>query len=218
QSYLRWERNGKQSYSPEQEKKEFEEARKELQRELEKGTSLDDLRKKMNIGEIQTTEGVTQKRVQKQPAKKVYSTPERINRKTRDIMQLLKKPTPVASKGTVALKPKVLSALQLFSKSIEEQSDADVLNKKIYKLGDKELLVLVTNASNKIRVHLATKVDGPFTLHWAISEKTREWLASSVSLDKAAETQFSTTSVDGSSDKVGQEKIDTDIGVRTRGR
>nr|GEX14501.1 alpha-glucan water dikinase 1, chloroplastic-like isoform X2 [Tanacetum cinerariifolium] len=29
QSYLRWERNGKQSYSPEQEKKEFEEARKE---------------------------------------------------------------------------------------------------------------------------------------------------------------------------------------------
>ncbi|GKD55564.1 hypothetical protein Tco_1288951, partial [Tanacetum coccineum] len=217
QSYLRWERNGKQSYSPEQEKKEFEEARKELQRELEKGTSLDDLRKKMTKGEIQTTDGGIQNKDQKQPAKKVYSTPERINRKTRDIMQLLKKPTPVASKGTVAMKPKVLSALQLFSKAIEEQTDADVLNKKIYRLGDKELLVLVTNASNMTRVHLATNVDGPFTLHWAISEKNREWLASSVSLDKAAETQFSTTSVDGSSDKVGQEKIDTDIGVRTRG-
>nr|GEW19186.1 pentatricopeptide repeat-containing protein At4g31070, mitochondrial [Tanacetum cinerariifolium] len=43
---LRWVRNGKLTY-PEQEKEEFEEARKELQRELEKGTSLDDLRKKM---------------------------------------------------------------------------------------------------------------------------------------------------------------------------
>nr|GFC99558.1 alpha-glucan water dikinase 1, chloroplastic-like isoform X2 [Tanacetum cinerariifolium] len=156
--------------------KEFEEARKELQRELEKGTSLDDLRKKMTKGEIQTTEGVTQNKDQKQPAKKVYSTPERINRKKRDIMQFLKKLTPVTSKGTVSMKPKTLSSLQIFSKAIEEQTDADVLNKKIYRLGDKELLVLVTNASNKTRVHLATNVDGPFTLHWAISEKTREWL------------------------------------------
>ncbi|GJY91364.1 hypothetical protein Tco_0506560 [Tanacetum coccineum] len=54
-SYLRWERNGKPTY-PEQEKEEFEEARKELQRELEKGTSLDYLRKKMTKGEIQTEE------------------------------------------------------------------------------------------------------------------------------------------------------------------
>nr|GFD29137.1 alpha-glucan water dikinase 1, chloroplastic-like isoform X2 [Tanacetum cinerariifolium] len=125
QSYLRWERNGKQTYSLEQEKKEFEEARKELQRELEKGTSLDDLRKKMTKGEIQTTDGVTQNKDKKQPAKKVYSTPERINRKKRDIMQFLKKLTPVASKGTVSMKPKTLSSLQIFSKAIEEQTDAD---------------------------------------------------------------------------------------------
>ncbi|GKA58375.1 alpha-glucan water dikinase 1, chloroplastic isoform X1, partial [Tanacetum coccineum] len=172
QSYLRWERNGKQSYSPEQEN-----------RELEKGTSLDDLRKKMTKGEIQTTEGVTQKNGSKTACKKIYSTLERINRKTRYIMQLLKKPTPVASKGTVSMKLKVLSALQLFSKAIEEQSDADVLNKKIYRLGDKELLVLVTNASKKIKVHLATNVDGLFTLHGTISEKTREWLIQTLELE-----------------------------------
>jgi len=33
---------------------EFEEARKELQTELEKGMSLDDIRKKITKGEIQT--------------------------------------------------------------------------------------------------------------------------------------------------------------------
>ncbi|XP_076945424.1 alpha-glucan water dikinase, chloroplastic-like [Bidens hawaiensis] len=196
QAYLRWERNGKQTYTPEQEKKEFEEARKELQKELEKGNSLDGIRKKITKGEIKTK--VLNKFVKKK------LTPERINRKKRDVMQLLKKPTPVSAKDKISIKQKDLSALQIFSKAIEEQSDTNILNKKTYRLGDKQLLVLVTNDSSKTRVHLATDVEGPLTLHWALSEKAGEWLVppadllpvGSISLDKAAETQFSTISVD----------------------
>ncbi|CAI9278277.1 unnamed protein product [Lactuca saligna] len=167
QAYLRWERNGKQTYTLEQEKKEFEEARKELQRELEKGSYVDDIRNK-------TTKGDVQKKVQKQQEKKIYFTPVRINRKKRDLTQLLKKPTPT------------------------------------YRLYDKEFLVLVTKASGKTRVHLATDMEGPLILHWALSERTREWLKppvnllpeGSTSLEKAAETQFSTISIDDPSNKI----------------
>nr|XP_043623338.1 alpha-glucan water dikinase 1, chloroplastic-like isoform X2 [Erigeron canadensis] len=202
QAYLRWERNGKQTYTPEQEKKEFEEARKEVQRELEKGNTLNDIQKKLTNGEVP-------KNVQKQQGKKVYSTPGRINRKKRDIMQLLKKPTPVTVKS-MDIRPMILSSLQIFSKDIEEQSDTLVLNKKTYRIGDKELLVLVTNASGNTRVHLATELEGPLTLHWALSESGGEWLVpptnllplGSISLDKAAETLFSAISVDGASNKI----------------
>ncbi|MFS8029200.1 putative alpha-glucan, water dikinase [Helianthus anomalus] len=203
QAYLRWERNGKQTYTPEQEKKEFEEARKELQRELEKGNSLDDVRKKITKGEIKTE-------VLKKLGKKIYRTPERITRKKRDVMQLLRKSIPVSEEEKIAVKPKDLSALQIFSKTIAEQSDTNILNKKTYRLADKELLVLVTNTSSKTGVHVATDMEGPLTLHWALSEKAREWLVppadmlpvGSISLDKAAETQFSTISVDGTSNKI----------------
>ncbi|KAM0009136.1 putative alpha-glucan, water dikinase [Helianthus debilis subsp. tardiflorus] len=203
QAYLRWERNGKQTYTPEQEKKEFEEARKELQRELEKGNSLDDVRKKITKGEIKTE-------VLQKLGKKIYRTPERITRKKRDVMQLLRKSIPVSEEEKISVKPKDLSALQIFSKTVAEQSDNNILNKKTYRLADKELLVLVTNTSSKTGVHVATDMEGPLTLHWALSEKAREWLAppadmlpvGSISLDKAAETQFSTISVDGSSNKI----------------
>ncbi|XP_076922279.1 alpha-glucan water dikinase, chloroplastic-like [Bidens hawaiensis] len=171
QAYLRWERNGKQTYTPEQEKKEFEETRKELQKELEKGNSLDDIRKKITNGEIKT-------KVLKKVVKENL-TPERINRKKRDVMQLLKTPTPVSAKDKISIKQKDLSALQIFSKAIEEQSGTNILNKKTYRPGDKQLLVLVTNDSSKTRVHLATDMEGPLTLHWALSEKAGEWLASS---------------------------------------
>ncbi|KAK9050924.1 hypothetical protein SSX86_027549 [Deinandra increscens subsp. villosa] len=214
QAYLRWERNGKQTYTPEQEKKEFEEARKELQRELEKGNSLADIQKKITKGEIKT-------KVQKQEGKKNYFTPERINRKKRDVMQLLKKPTPVSLKENTSIKPKDLSALQIFSKAIGEQIDTNILNKKTYRVADKELLVLVTNASSKTRAHLATDIEGPLTLHWALSEKAGEWLVppanllpvGSISLDKAAETQFTTISVDGASNKIQTFELDIEEGV-----
>ncbi|XAR65092.1 Alpha-glucan, water dikinase [Bertholletia excelsa] len=65
QAYIRWEKAGKPSYSPEQQLKEFEEARKELQREVDKGTSLGEIRQKIVKGEIQT-------KVAKQLEKKKY--------------------------------------------------------------------------------------------------------------------------------------------------
>ncbi|KAG4215148.1 hypothetical protein ERO13_A01G159900v2 [Gossypium hirsutum] len=195
QAYIRWEKAGKPSYSPEQQLREFEEARKELQSELEKGASLDEIRKKITKGEIKT-------KVAKQLQNKKYFSPERIQRKQRDLMQLLNKHAVKAVEESISVEvePKPLTAVEPFAK--EKELDGNpVMSKKIYKVGEKELLVLVTKPAGKIKIHLATDLEEPLTLHWALSEKDGEWLApppavlppGSVSLEKAAESKFSTS-------------------------
>ncbi|XP_012467413.1 alpha-glucan water dikinase, chloroplastic [Gossypium raimondii] len=195
QAYIRWEKAGKPNYSPEQQLREFEEARKELQSELEKGASLDEIRKKITKGEIKT-------KVAKQLQNKKYFSPERIQRKQRDLMQLLNKHAVkvVEESISVEVEPKPSTAVEPFAKE-KELDGSPVMNKKIYKLGEKELLVLVTKPAGKIKIHLATDLEEPLTLHWALSEKDGEWLApppavlppGSVSLEKAAESKFSTS-------------------------
>ncbi|XP_024989690.1 alpha-glucan water dikinase, chloroplastic-like [Cynara cardunculus var. scolymus] len=213
QAYIRWEKAGKPNFSADQQLIEFEEARKDLQKEVDKGTSLDDIRKRITKGEIQT-------KVQKPPEKK-HNFNHRIQRKKRDLMQLLNKHIPVSVKSVeeeVSMKPKTLSAVELYTNAIEEQKGINVLSKKTYRLVDEELSVLVTKASSKIRVHLATGMKEPLTLHWALSKKAGEWLAppenllpqGSTSLVGAADTQFSTLSIDDSANKI--QSLEIEIG------
>ncbi|KAI8528222.1 hypothetical protein RHMOL_Rhmol12G0133800 [Rhododendron molle] len=193
QAYIRWEKAGKPNYSPDQQLKEFEEARKELQIELDNGTSIDGIRKKITKGEIQT-------KVTKQREKK-YFTVGRIQRKKRDLMELLNKHSSglVEEKiSPVSVKPKVLSTIERFAQEKQEQGGSPITNKKIFRLADKELLVLVMKTAGKTKVQLATDIKGPVTLHWALSKQPGEWLVppptilppGSASLDKACETQF----------------------------
>ncbi|CAA2985281.1 alpha-glucan water dikinase, chloroplastic isoform X1 [Olea europaea subsp. europaea] len=203
QAYVRWEKAGKPNYSPEQQQREFEEARKDLQVEVEKGTSVDEIRKKIAKGEIQT-------KVAKQLEKKRPFSVERIQRKKRDIMQLLNKFASRPIEESISTESRELSTTERFAKAKEDQIDGPILNKKKYKLADKELLVLVAKSSNKTKVYLATDLPEPVILHWALSKKPGEWAAppssalplGSVSLDKAAETNFSTSPSDNPTDKV----------------
>ncbi|KAD2393750.1 hypothetical protein E3N88_40727 [Mikania micrantha] len=219
QAFLRWEKKGKQMYTPEQEKMEYEAARAELYEEIARGSSVENIRtrltKKDGTSSKQNNDiliGNTQTKAQKPMERKTTSI-QRIQRKKRDLMELLNKHIPVYVKPLeekTSMKPKTLSALELYTKSIEEQSDIDILNKKAYKLTNEELLVLVTKASSKIRVHLATGLKEPLTLHWALSKKVGEWLAppkhllpqGSTPLVTAADTQFSTISIDGATNKI----------------
>ncbi|GMH01575.1 hypothetical protein Nepgr_003414 [Nepenthes gracilis] len=195
QAYIRWEKAGKPNYSPDKQLREFEEARKELQMELDKGSSLDEIRKKIIKGDIET-------KVSNQLKKKSYFTVERIQRKKRDLMQILNKYPSKPDEEKIYMKPKVLTAVELFSKT-KEQDGAHTLNKKIYQLGDKQLLVHVTKPADKLKVLLATDLRKPVILHWGLSKKDKEWLVPSPSvlpygsfvLDKAAETQFTSISV-----------------------
>ncbi|XP_044491919.1 alpha-glucan water dikinase, chloroplastic isoform X2 [Mangifera indica] len=192
QAYVRWEKAGKPNYSADQQLREFEEARKELQSELEKGVSLDEIRNKIVKGDIQT-------KVSDQLKKKRYFSAERIQRKKRDLMQLLNKhSSKTLDKMEISVETKASTAVELFIKAKEEQDGNSVVNKKTYKLADKELMVLVTKPAGKLRIYLATDFTEPVTLHWALSKRAGEWLVpsssvlppGSVSLDGAAETQL----------------------------
>lgn len=88
-------------------------------------------------GEIQT-------KVTKQRGKKKYFTVERIQRKKRDLMDLLNKHSSglVEEKiSPVSAKPKVLSTIERFAQEKQEQGGGPITNKKIFRLADKELLV-----------------------------------------------------------------------------
>ncbi|XP_052204850.1 alpha-glucan water dikinase, chloroplastic [Diospyros lotus] len=195
QAYIRWEKAGKPNYSPDQQLIEFEEARKELQTELENGTSINEIRKKITKGEIKT-------KVAKQLERKKYFSVERIRRKQRDFIQLLNKYAVGSVAEKTSVEPLALSKVEQFVKEKEEQSGSSVVKKKIFRLADKELMVLVMKAAHKIKIHLATDLMEPVILHWALSKRPGEWLQpppsllppGSKSLDKAVETQFASSS------------------------
>ncbi|KAJ4974404.1 hypothetical protein NE237_007578 [Protea cynaroides] len=191
QAFIRWEKAGKPNYSPDFQLKEFEEARKELQAELDKGASLDEIRKKIVKGEIKT-------KVSKQLEKKKYFTVERIQRKERDLMQLLNKYITEPVKERASKLSKSPTAVELFLKAKEEQDGGSIVNKSFFKLGDMEVRVISTKNLDKMKIYLASDLKSPLTLHWALSRKAGEWTTpppnlmplGSVSLDKACETQF----------------------------
>lgn len=202
QAYIRWEKAGKPNYSPDQQLREFDEAKKELLAELEKGSSIDEIRKKITKGEIQT-------KVAKQLRSKKYFSVERIQRKRRDLMQLINKHVArdVNLQDIASPKASTLTVLERYAKEREEQDKGLVLNKKIYKLGGNDLLVLVTKDADKTKVHLATNFEKPITLHWALSKTTQgQWSVpppsalppGSVAVHEAAETQFKMSPSDSS--------------------
>ncbi|KAL9251171.1 Alpha-glucan water dikinase, chloroplastic-like protein, partial [Drosera capensis] len=167
QAYIRWEKAGKPSYSPDKQLREFEEARKELQVELDKGSSLDEIRQKIIKGDIQT-------KVSKQLEKKSYFTPERIQRKKRDVMEMLNKYVPELVEERTFVKQKVFTAVELFADATERDAGPKLF-KKIYNLGDKQLLVRATKPG-KIKVLLVTDLKEPVALHWGLSKNNGEWL------------------------------------------
>ncbi|CAI9092975.1 OLC1v1028361C2 [Oldenlandia corymbosa var. corymbosa] len=203
QAYIRWEKAGKPNYSPEQQMKEFEEARKELQLELEKGVLLHEIREKIEKGEIKT-------KVSKQPEKKKYSTMERVQRKKRNKEQLINKYASRSEQEIIISEPQPLSAIELFANAKKDEVDGDIVNQKMFDISNGKLLVLVTRSANMIKVYLGTDVKEPVVLHWALSKNHGEWKEppldvlppGSVTLGTAVQTNFSHSFSDHMTDKV----------------
>ncbi|XP_026422390.1 alpha-glucan water dikinase, chloroplastic-like [Papaver somniferum] len=223
QAYLRWERKGKQMYTPEQEKEEYEAARTELQDELERGLSVEELRSKItkSDGKSKTKEASAPDEKSKTPKKQEtnrHYNVEKIQRKRRDFMELLNKYAAESVKENVNNTPKPPTAVELFTKAKEEQYGDSVINKRTFKLGDKKVVALVTKTLGKTKVYLATDFVEPLTLHWALSKNAGEWQAPPTSLlpegstllDQASETQFKKSS---SSDPTYQvQSLEIEIG------
>ncbi|CAM0912165.1 unnamed protein product [Alopecurus aequalis] len=217
QSYLRWERNGKQSYTPDQEKVEYEAARAELIDELNRGVPLEKLRARLTKTPESSERDapVSQTTTIKEHKKKV-SKLERIHRRNRDITQLLNKHKPVVTEEQVKAAPKQPTVLDLFTESLQEVDDCEVISRKLFKIGDKKILAIATKALGKTRVHLATNDVEPLILHWALAKKSGEWEAppssivpsGSTVLDKACETTFVESELDGLQYQVVEIELD----------
>lgn len=106
-----------------------------MQLELEKDITLDELRKKITKGEIKT-------KVENRLKRRSFAI-ERIQRKKRDFGQLINKhpSSPSVQVQKVLEEPPALSKINFYAKEKEEQVDDPILNKKIFKVDDGELLV-----------------------------------------------------------------------------
>lgn len=112
-------------------KRELEDARKELQLELDKGVTIDEIRKKVTEGDVQ--------------AKVVIKpfVPDRIQRKERDVTQLLNKyvTEPGVRSILVEQETPTLTALEKWSREEEGKAGVSIINKQLFKAGDRRVLV-----------------------------------------------------------------------------
>ena len=72
---------------------------------------------------------------------KKYFRVERIQRKNRDLMHILNKYSAKPVVENISVEPKALTAIELFAKAKEEQDGGSVLNRSIFKIENKELMV-----------------------------------------------------------------------------
>lgn len=87
--------------------------------------------------------GNIENKVSKQLKNKKYFSVERIQRKKRDIMQFLSKHKHTVMEEKVEVAPKQPTVLDLFTKSLREKDGCEVLSRKLFKFGDKEILVRI---------------------------------------------------------------------------
>lgn len=125
---------------------EYEAARTELQDELERGLSVEELRSKItkSDGKSKTKEASAPDEKSKTPKKQEtnrHYNVEKIQRKRRDFMELLNKYAAESVKENVNNTPKPPTAVELFTKAKEEQYGDSVINKRTFKLGDKKVVV-----------------------------------------------------------------------------
>ncbi|GJN20952.1 hypothetical protein PR202_gb08393 [Eleusine coracana subsp. coracana] len=107
---------------------------------------------------------------------------ERIVRKNRDAMQLLSKPA-----------------------ASHDKDSCNILCKKFFKLGEKEILALFLEEQGRAKVQLATNYAEQLILHWALAQKAGEWKAppagivppGSTLLEMACKSSFSEATFDG---------------------
>ncbi|CAM6090604.1 unnamed protein product [Calypogeia fissa] len=153
QVYLRWEKNGKQMYSPQQEKENFEAARKDLQWEVAAGGSIDALRKKLTgEGHGSATGSASLKSKNDKSTQKFKLS--KVTRKKRDPLELLNRADESfleAVQGGKPPPPREPTPLEAAAKCIEEAEEGFIILRKTFKLGPSDLLVLVTNPDGELK-------------------------------------------------------------------
>ncbi|XP_042499826.1 alpha-glucan water dikinase 2-like [Macadamia integrifolia] len=186
-AYLLWESKGKPISSPQQQKQDYEDALRELQKELSRGISLDEL---WNGVEGTSTRKINDTRVLSEHHNSPTSS---ICQKKRDVGQWLHKYSERQTKGTH------LPVLVL----VEKYKRGDnVIMRQCFHVGDYEIVVLLRATMADRHMLVAVNMKGTAVLHWGLPRSSSgEWLTPpsdilperSKLLDGACQTYFKDT-------------------------
>ncbi|KAK8354631.1 hypothetical protein V6Z12_A05G233300 [Gossypium hirsutum] len=164
-AYLIWESRGRPQSSPEQQKQDYADALTELQKQLRKGISLNELQSSyMNARtKIKAQDDV-------QPSRPV--TPSSYLRR-HDVEKWLQR----QSKGPNETKAGQ-SSLALMDLVEKSAGGNNVVSKQNYIVGIYEIVVLSKVLSGDYHIFVALNVRGTAILHWGVSKSSAgEWLA-----------------------------------------
>lgn len=115
-----------------------------------KGASVEDLRRKLlkkddtpKSKETSSSGQESQKKVSKQPKQKKHFSTEKIQRKGRDLNELICKHVAdfVEPNSKSSSEPRALTTLEMYAKAKEEQETTPVFSKKTFKLDGGTILV-----------------------------------------------------------------------------
>ncbi|WOL20108.1 alpha-glucan water dikinase 2 isoform X2 [Canna indica] len=184
-AYLIWEKKGKPSNTPQEEKEDYEAAFSELNNQLLRGMSIDEIRSSLKNHNIHTST----KEVQSSKNAMISS----VHHRRYDISQWLTK----QSLGHMRASPFCGSALETL---IARTLGADnIKTRQLYTIGNTELVVMLKVISGEPHIIIAVNLKGYTVLHWGVSRTSvEEWVVPppeilperSKMLDKACQSVF----------------------------
>ncbi|XP_058080446.1 alpha-glucan water dikinase 2-like isoform X2 [Magnolia sinica] len=165
-AYLMWERKGKPRNSPQQEKQDYEDSLRELQGQLSRGMSLDELRSSL-FGTNKTRDipigGPTV----------ISNQSSFVHHKRYDVSQWLTKRSDSHSRGANSTSSSLLSVVE------RSMGGDDVTTRQTFHVGNNEIAILLKTVRGDYHVLVATNMKGSTVLlHWGVSKlSANEWLA-----------------------------------------
>lgn len=189
-AHLIWESKGRPNSSLQEQKKDYDAALEELQRQLSKGLSLDEIRSTLSLKESPVKRTFDYKETP-MPAKNSLSY---FYHKRHDVFQWLTKKSLQLAKDNYFHPSTFLNLVE------KTMGGGDNINwRQSYNIGINELIVLLKNVRGDCHIILAVNLKGNTVLHWGVSKVSAgEWLVPppeilperSKLLDGACQTYF----------------------------
>ncbi|XXG55807.1 hypothetical protein AAC387_Pa03g3394 [Persea americana] len=200
-AYLLWESKGKPRNSPQQEKQDYEDALRELQNQLSRGISLDELQSSL-LGATNTRNANNKER---EPAD-IKERPTFVNssfsfshHKRHDVGRWLVKRSEGQQNGASFPSSSLLNLVE------KTMGGNDVTFRQAFHVGNNEIVILLKTVRGEYHVLVAINMKGATVLHWGVSKLSAgEWLAPppamlperSKLLDGACQTYFKDASTE----------------------
>uniref|UniRef100_A0A1J3FX43 Alpha-glucan water dikinase 2 n=1 Tax=Noccaea caerulescens TaxID=107243 RepID=A0A1J3FX43_NOCCA len=161
-AYNIWDRRGRPQNSAREQQIDYDIAVRELQAELARGMSLEELQANYTV--------TVEKAVASEPNQKTNLHPPSYRRK-HDVQKWLQKyAEPITKNGSV----KSSALADLLKRSVGEEN---VVSQRSFHIRNYEIAVLEKNVKGDCRLWVATNMAGPTFLHWGVAKSCAgEWL------------------------------------------